>query len=344
MAAGKLRDHLERGQGDEGDNGEHNPVECSAGDRADPDQQRGPHGDSREQRRQPLADAGGSRAGDGDARQPRLVCRRLLKLRLERSVRDQFGGALEEVDHSGRQLSPGRRLLGFRVLGQPAGQPRHRGGRQGQRRQQDQPRRGQDPPYERDDQCADDEHDGKRGDNSEQKILKRVDVVHDAGEQIAAAERREAGWGQRFEPSVGVHPQIGEGAECGVVTGQPPPVAEQGARQAEELDTDDGQGQGRLGGSLRRARDQPGGRGDQPNPCADGSGAEQGGERQPRGSRARELHRGPQRRARAGGLGRDDRIARPAHVAPTACGPSSTTRSARLTSAGRWATITAVRS
>ncbi len=312
---------------------------------ADPHQQRRPHGEAREQCRQPLADAGRSRAGGGDARQARLVCRRLLKLRVERSEGDQLGGALEEVDHGGGQLSPGRRLSGFRALGQPAGQPWHRRGRQRQ------------GGASRIRPAA-----GRIHHTSETITAPTISAMANGGitrsrtscsESTSCTRRarrsplRKAGrpaGARRLEPLVGAHPQIGEGAECGVVADEALAVAEQGARQGEEVDTDDGQGQGRLGGSLRRARDQPGGRGDQADPCADSSGAQQGGERQPRGSRARELHGGPQRRARpAGGVGRDDPIARRAHVAPTACGPSSTTRSAMLTSAGRWATITAVR-
>ena len=152
--------------------------------------------------------------------------------------------------------------------------------------------------------------------------------------QVAAAEGGQAGGRQRLEAPVDVHAEVGEHAEGGVVTDQALAVAEEAARQPEELDADDGQRQRGLGRVLRGAREIS--QADvpmramtapiAPAPSREAASQARGG-RRGRSPRVR-----PDRHAasldlmpapRAGGAGRPGRPGRAAH--------------------GRWATIRAVR-
>ena len=85
--------------------------------------------------------------------------------------------------------------------------------------------------------------DGERGDDPDDQVLQRVDVLDDAGQQVAPPEGGQPGRGQPLEPLVDPHPEVGQQPEGGVVADQPLLVAEEAAGEPEELHTDDGHGQ-----------------------------------------------------------------------------------------------------
>ena len=93
--------------------------------------------------------------------------------------------------------------------------------------------------------------DAEGRDDPDDQILEGVDVLHDAGQQVAPPERRQTGGGQPLQPLVHLDPEVGQQPEGRVVTDQTLLVPEETAGQAEELDADDGDGQHRLVGVLR---------------------------------------------------------------------------------------------
>ena len=84
------------------------------------------------------------------------------------------------------------------------------GGQHGPRTGQEVPRKG----HRRDDH---EERAPERRDHFDHQILQGVNVLNQAGEQIAAPERRQPGGSERLEPFINPDPQIGQGAEGGVV-------------------------------------------------------------------------------------------------------------------------------
>ena len=91
---------------------------------------------------------------------------------------------------------------------------------------------------------------GEGLDDAQHDVLEGVDVVDHPGHEVAPAEEGEAGRGDRLEPAVDTDAQVGQHPEGGVVPDQPLAVAEEAAREPEELHAHDGQGQRGLGGVL----------------------------------------------------------------------------------------------
>ncbi len=120
--------------------------------------------------------------------------------------------------------------------------------------------------------------------------------MHEAGEQIAAAERRQAERGEPLEPFVQPDPDLGQHPEGGVVADEPLGVAAQAAGEREELHADDRERDRGLLWALSGAGDQPGGRRDQPDRGGDRAGSEQRRKRQPGGGRPGDRERAQQRR------------------------------------------------
>ncbi len=111
-------------------------------------------------------------------------------------------------------------------------------------------------------------------DDPEHDVLQRVDVVDGPRHQVAPSEERHAVGRDGLEAFVNADAEVGEDAQRGVVSDQAFAVAEETARQAEELHADDGQRERRLGRVLRRPGDQPGRGAHQGDGSADGAGAE----------------------------------------------------------------------
>ena len=123
---------------------------------------------------------------------------------------------------------------------------------------------------------------------------------------------------------------------------EPFAVAQEAPGQPEELNTDDGEGERGLGRVLGGPGDQPGRRAHERDRGADGARSEERGAGQPAPHRPRDAERAPRPR-RAVAHRRPPSSPTSATAAGTGAGGSSTTRSASAASAGRWATISAVR-
>ena len=113
--------------------------------------------------------------------------------------------------------------------GERPGEPGHDSGGEQQGDGQDHRRRRQHPPHEDDGQHAHDHSDAERGDDPDDQILQRVDVLDHASQQVASAEHGQAGGGQPLESVVDRHPQVGEQSEGGVVAHQSLLVSEEAA-------------------------------------------------------------------------------------------------------------------
>ena len=148
--------------------------------------------------------------------------------------------------------------------------------RQHQGHGQDGPGGRQHPPHQDHRQRSHQRGDGEGGDHPDDQILKRVDVLDDAGQQITPPEGGQAGGSQPLEPLVHLHPQVGEQPECGVMTDQSLLIPEEAAGEPEELHPDDGHRQMGFVGMLGRPRDEPCRGGDEPDIGSDGTRAEQG--------------------------------------------------------------------
>ena len=225
-------------------------------------------------------------------------------------------------------------------------QPRQQRRRRQQRREQDQACAREHQPDERDGRDADQRGRGKRRDDAQQQVLKRVHVGDQPREQVAAAKAARPRGREALEAPVDAHPQVCEHAKGRVVPGQALAVARQAARQREELHADDRERQRGLLRTLRGARDQPRGGRDQSDSRADGAGAQQRGQQQAAPRRAGDAQRARERRPRAGAA-----RSSPAAPAPRAAlmpppppfGQAPAHRSAIAISAGRCAAITVVR-
>ena len=173
---------------------------------------------------------------------------------------DQLGRPFDEVDDAGGELAPRGRPAATRARG--PGVRSATGTAVAEKRgprARTSPAAGQHPPHDarRSTAPTSDGH-GEGRDDPEHQVLERVDVVDHPGHQVAAAERGQAGRRQPLEALVDADPQVGEQPERRIVTDQPLAVAEEAARQPEELHADDGQrrarprtGAGRPGRSAR---------------------------------------------------------------------------------------------
>ena len=89
------------------------------------------------------------------------------------------------------------------------------------------PASGEEPPDDGDGGRADERRHRERLDDPQDHVLERVDVVDQAGDQVASAEEWQAGRGDRLEPLVDPHAQVGQRAQRGVVADEPLAVAEE---------------------------------------------------------------------------------------------------------------------
>ena len=205
-----------------------------------------PAGQTGKRRGQAEPDPGGARAVACDGAQGAVGGVDPRQLVAGGAHDHELGRALDEVDHTGVELAAYGRLPGLGSTGQASRQPWHHRGGDGQGEQEDEPGLRQEPPEgghcDRADQRG--RHEGL--DHPEHDVLQGVDVIDDAGHEVAAAEAGQAGWREGLEAVVDAHTQVGQGAQGGVVTDEPFSVAEESARQTEELDPDDGQRQRRL--------------------------------------------------------------------------------------------------
>ena len=132
-------------------------------------------------------------------------------------------------------------------------QPRHRGRRDGQGRQEDEARLREEPPEGGDGGGADEHRHGEGLDHPQHHVLEGVDVVDDARHQVATPEAGQAGRSQGLESLEDPHAQVGQGAQGRVVTDETLAVAQETTGQPEELDPDDGECERCLGRVLRGA-------------------------------------------------------------------------------------------
>ena len=116
----------------------------------------------------------------------------------------------------------------------------------------------EEPPQDGHGGHAHERGDGEGLDHPQHHVLQRVHVVDHPSHEVAAPEQREPGRRHRFEAFVDADAQVGQHAQRRIVADQPLAVAKEAARQTEELDADDGQGERGLGRVLGRPRDQPG--------------------------------------------------------------------------------------
>ena len=153
----------------------------------------------------------------------------------------------------------------------------------------------QHPPHDRHRQQPDHHRSAERGDDPDDQVLLGVDIPDDPGQEVAAPERRQAGGRQPLEALVDLHPEVSEQPEGGVVADQPLPVAEEAARQPEELHGDNGQGQSSLVGVLGRSGDEPRRGADESDIGGHRAGGQKGRQCHPTGGRSEQTE-GPAQR------------------------------------------------
>ena len=287
---------LERGQRGEHDHREEHALQPSFVHSGHAEHQRGPHRRAGEQLAETRTDAGGVGRGRGHGGQLGVGGGHTCELARGRAVGHEVRSALDEIDDRDAELAAGGRLAGLGPPSEAAGEPRHqdRGGEQGDG--QDEPGGRQQPHDDGDGRRTDDERDAVGREHPQQEILERVDVGHEAGEEIATVERREAGRGETLEPLVDGDPEVGEQAERGVVADEALAVPEQPTGDGEEAHAHHGQAEGGDRGVLGGARDQPPRRRQQCDAGGCGRRAEQRGDDQPPGGGPGDAQRATQGR------------------------------------------------
>ncbi len=152
-----------------------------------------------------------------------------LELLVRAPEDEQLGGTFHQVDDVGGERAARCGLPGLLAPGQAAGEPRHRHRREHQRHEQHETRLGQEPPQRGHRRAAYQHRHGERLDDPQHDVLQRVDVVDDAGHEVAAAESGEPRRRQCLEPRVDAHAEVGQHAQRGVVADQPLAVAQEAA-------------------------------------------------------------------------------------------------------------------
>ena len=192
-----------------------------------------------------------------------------------RTEGDELGRRLERVEQLGSQHSARRRLAA-------SGCPCERAAEAGQQqpRQQEECREHEPGDGQRDDPGADGDRscnhgDGDRPDRTEVEVLERVDVGDETAEQVAGPDRRQARRDEWFESREEARPQRRDGAQRGVVRGEPLEVAEHAAADAEEPDAHDRNSELEDRRLLGRTRDQVPARRHEPDAGADRKRPEQ---------------------------------------------------------------------
>jgi hypothetical protein len=317
-----------------GDRREHRDRECRRAQRAVGDGRRpdghgadegqGEHRDA-ECGREPRPPRRGALRGS----QPRVERRDGSQPLLVRAERDQLRRCLEQLRDGGRQrpaqvgdpaLGTGRQCRRHQWHAEARdedGDEEQRAGRRQHREDDAHPERTRGETRNRRQHCA------------QPQVGHRLDVGHDAPEQVAAAERRQPGRRQALERAVRGDPRIGEQAQRGVVTDEPLGVAQHGTADAKGPHGDDRDRQLQHRRLLGGARDQPRRHRHQADARPQGGRAEKCGGEQATDRRPAERHRARE----------------PAHGAsPSRSGASMrTTRSHAASGAGRCETSRTVR-
>ena len=102
-----------------------------------------------------------------------------------------------------------------------------------------------------------------------------------AATEIAAAQRGKREWAHCLQSLVDADPQVSEGAQRGIVSDEPVPIAKEALGEPEELNGHDPERERGLVGVLRGAADQPRGRRQQADSREERRGTEQAGQRDP---------------------------------------------------------------
>ncbi len=249
---GQRGDQLEGGERDEREYGQQRAVEMATVGGAHPEGQGTPAGQAGE--------CGGE--GEPDARRARALVGRRPQAAIRQgdsfhllpgaSHDRQLGRTLNEVDHSRAHLAPGRRLLRLLPPGQATREPGHHRGRDQEGHQQNCAGTGEEYPHDGDSARPDQAGHSEGLDDPEHDVLERVDIVDDPGHEVTAAKEGKAGRGDRLELTVDTDAEVGQHPKGGVVPDEPLAVAEEAAREPEDLYAHDGQGQGGLGGAQSR--------------------------------------------------------------------------------------------
>ncbi len=121
---GKRRDELERGEGDQCDDGEEDTVEMSGVHGAHSERECGPHRHPRAEHDQPAAHSRGVRARLRDSSELTVVVDDSLHLRVDGAEGDEVGSALEQVDDRCSELAARWRAASFVAVRQRSRQPR----------------------------------------------------------------------------------------------------------------------------------------------------------------------------------------------------------------------------
>ncbi len=162
-----------------------------------------------------------------------------------------------------------------------------------------------------------------REQDPEPQVRQPVHVADEPRQQVPGAQLCQPGRRQLREPRVDGPAQLAEDPERGVVGRQPLDVAEHAAADAERTHGGDRRQQRQHHRLLRRAADQPGRRGCEPDRRPTRRGARHDGEQEPPADRPPDAQ---------------DREDRAHATASVGAQPTSTVRSASATAPGRWAT------
>ncbi len=128
------------------------------------------------------------------------------------------------------------------------------------------------------------------------QVLHGVDIGHQARQQVAAAARPQPGGRQALQAPEDGHPYVREHPEDGVVRHQPLRVPEHGPADAEGPRRGDRHHQVQDGRVLRRAGDEPSGRGHQAHGAAQRQAAQQQRQSEPAPAGPRQAPQPRQRR------------------------------------------------